>query len=423
MGQSYRFGPFTVDPAKRVLARDGVPVPLTPKAFDLLLFLAQNPNRVVTKEELLESVWAGTFVEEGNLSQNIFLLRKALAEQSGEAGMIVTIPRKGYQFAAEVAIESPAGQMISNHGGMMVLGGVESTTRIVVEEEIDDLVRERPEPDARRMLPPPPEPRGRWRKIASWISIGALAGALAVWVLYRPTPFPKVVRSVQLTRSGRVEPFSRVLSDGSRVFFSERMGGIWNLAQIPESGGQSAQVATSIDNIVLYGIDRRRGRLLVASRRSNDSSDPLWVVSTAGGAARRIGDVLVSDAIWSPDAQQIVYAVGAGLYVVGDDGLQPQKLFVAPGLIDYLHWSPDGQHVSFTVMDPSGVTSLWKVGPDGRNPHSVSFGWKPPVTRWGEGECCGQWSPNGEYFIFRSQRDFVYSFWMVRSDKGLLGAK
>ncbi len=103
MKSVYHFGCFVLDPNRRALYRDGNPVPLTPKAFDLLLYLAQNPNRPITKEELLQGVWAEGFVEEGNLTQNVFLLRRALADGKDEGDLIVTLPRKGYQFAAEVA--------------------------------------------------------------------------------------------------------------------------------------------------------------------------------------------------------------------------------------------------------------------------------------------------------------------------------
>jgi len=77
---------------------------LTPKAFDVLLFLAQNPNRLVTKEELLQAVWGDTFVEEGNLKQYISHLRKALGDNSGDTRLIVTIARKGYQFTVDVTV-------------------------------------------------------------------------------------------------------------------------------------------------------------------------------------------------------------------------------------------------------------------------------------------------------------------------------
>ena len=103
-GYLYRFGQFALDSRKRTLSRADSPVSLTPKAFDVLLFLAQNPNRLVTKEELLQAVWGDTFVEEGNLKQYISHLRKALGDNSGDTRLIVTIARKGYQFTVDVTV-------------------------------------------------------------------------------------------------------------------------------------------------------------------------------------------------------------------------------------------------------------------------------------------------------------------------------
>src|ERR1700726_3144669 len=108
MSNLYRFGQFVLDPGRRTLSRADSPVSLTPRAFDVLSFLAQNPNRLVTKEELLQAVWGDTFVEEGNLTQYISLLRKALDDNSEDTRLIVTIARKGYQFAMDVtAAEVP----------------------------------------------------------------------------------------------------------------------------------------------------------------------------------------------------------------------------------------------------------------------------------------------------------------------------
>jgi len=104
----YRFGGFVLDPAKRTLSRADSSVSLTPKAFDVLFFLAQNPNRLVTKEELLQAVWGDTFVEEGNLTQYISHLRKALCDNSEDARLIVTIARKGYQFTPDVTVAEAA---------------------------------------------------------------------------------------------------------------------------------------------------------------------------------------------------------------------------------------------------------------------------------------------------------------------------
>lgn len=102
MSHLYRFGQFVLDPKRRTLVCHDSPIPLTPKAFDILVFLAQNPNRIISKDELLRAVWADTFVEEGNLAQHISVLRKVLAEKSEER-LIITIARKGYQFSADVA--------------------------------------------------------------------------------------------------------------------------------------------------------------------------------------------------------------------------------------------------------------------------------------------------------------------------------
>src|SRR5215831_9613011 len=98
----YRFGSFVLDSKRRVLSRSGLAIALNPKAFDILVFLVENPNRVISKEELLKAVWADSVVEEANLTQNIFLLRKALSGGSEDRELIVTIPRKGYQFTADV---------------------------------------------------------------------------------------------------------------------------------------------------------------------------------------------------------------------------------------------------------------------------------------------------------------------------------
>src|SRR4029077_21114360 len=84
MNNLYNFGQFVLDPGRRTLSRAESPVFLTPKAFDVLTFLVQNPNRLVTKDELLQAVWGDTFVEEGNLKQYISHLRKALGDNSGD---------------------------------------------------------------------------------------------------------------------------------------------------------------------------------------------------------------------------------------------------------------------------------------------------------------------------------------------------
>lgn len=95
----YEFGPFRLDPAERKLLRGNQIVSLTPKAFDTLHLLVRNSGRVLEKDELLRMLWPDTFVEEGSLSNHIFLLRKALGE---DLTFIETVPRRGYRFVGTV---------------------------------------------------------------------------------------------------------------------------------------------------------------------------------------------------------------------------------------------------------------------------------------------------------------------------------
>ena len=96
------FGPFRLDVAERQLFRGDDPLPLTAKAFDVLLLLARNPGRTVTKEEFMDTVWAGTVVEESNLADNISTLRQALGDDAREPRYIKTVRSEGYVFAAAV---------------------------------------------------------------------------------------------------------------------------------------------------------------------------------------------------------------------------------------------------------------------------------------------------------------------------------
>lgn len=98
----YHFDDFVIDPANREVRRDGVAMPLRGKVFDVLLVFAENPARLLSKDELLEKVWKSDFVEEGNLARNISTLRKALGDTGKEHKYIATIPGHGYRFVADV---------------------------------------------------------------------------------------------------------------------------------------------------------------------------------------------------------------------------------------------------------------------------------------------------------------------------------
>jgi eukaryotic-like serine/threonine-protein kinase len=109
----YEFGPFRLDPKQRLLSREDTPVPLQPKAFEILVVLVRNSGKLVLKQDLLNAVWPNTFVEESNLTQNVFLLRKALSESNGGRQYIVTVPGRGYRFAEKVLTEARQGPSAS----------------------------------------------------------------------------------------------------------------------------------------------------------------------------------------------------------------------------------------------------------------------------------------------------------------------
>ena len=109
----YEFGPFRLDTHERILLRDGKRIPLKPKVYDTLLVLIRNSGRVLEKQELMKEVWPNTFVEENNLTGNIFALRRAF----GEYEYIETIPRRGYRFTAEIKelkVEAPPAPDLAN---------------------------------------------------------------------------------------------------------------------------------------------------------------------------------------------------------------------------------------------------------------------------------------------------------------------
>src|SRR5262245_39372778 len=98
----YEFDNFRIDLTERALLREGEFVSLTQKAFEVLLALVEGRGGIVSKEELMEKVWPDTIVEESNLTQNIYTLRKALGQTPDGEGYIVTVPRRGYRFAVSV---------------------------------------------------------------------------------------------------------------------------------------------------------------------------------------------------------------------------------------------------------------------------------------------------------------------------------
>jgi eukaryotic-like serine/threonine-protein kinase len=174
MSRIYSFGEFLLNPRRRTLSRAQFPVRLTSKAFDVLVFLVQNPNRLVSKEELLQAVWGDTVVEEGNLTQYISHLRKSLGDNAENPRLILTIARKGYQFAGDVAFADELDTARQGVDRVPVPARPEADTPVNVPKI--GTVTNRPKPWRRNVAGAPSHAR---RLFAA----GALltVGALVVW--------------------------------------------------------------------------------------------------------------------------------------------------------------------------------------------------------------------------------------------------
>jgi eukaryotic-like serine/threonine-protein kinase len=159
----YEFGPFRMDPDKQVLLRDGQLIAVTPKAFETLLVLVRRGREVVSKEELLKEIWPDSFVEEANLSQHIFKLRKALGDTLEGERYIVTLPGRGYRFAVPVRTIT--------EGGDVLIAQMRSRAQVLIEEQVPEPVETQP------TLPPPAHVKPKWRK---WLLPAGAAAAIAV---------------------------------------------------------------------------------------------------------------------------------------------------------------------------------------------------------------------------------------------------
>ena len=311
----YEFGPFRLDPGKRLLLRDNQPVPLQLKAFETLLVLVRNSEQVVLKDDLMKAVWPDSFVEESNLTQNIFVLRKTLSQTVGDHRYIITIPGRGYSFTGKVRVVSEEESLVvESH----------SRTRVVIDEKSFPDVKEAAvaEGTASRRV---------GRKVALGATMAVLAAAA---VAFRPTvPPPTVARIRQLTHIGTLVHNTKLITDGPRIYFRVWEGKDRVVRYVSPEGGEIFPVGKALPNMDIDDISPSGSEFLEVNygdlRRLSDSEAPypsLWRVATPSGSPQPVGDLHVRDARWSPDGRTIAYSVGSDLYLVNPDGTNSRKL-------------------------------------------------------------------------------------------------
>ena len=199
------FGPFRADANRRLLLRQGKTVPLTPKAFEILMVLIRNADRIVGKDELIKLVWPDTIVEENNLTRNISSLRKALEEGPTEHRFIVTIPGRGYQFAADVPVMAAESEFVFER---------HARAEVQIEEEEDDEASSVPSIQALKM---PARGRVGWLLGASVLIFTAVA--LGVYLGQRRSSVPTPVKAVESIAvlpfdTSSLDPALEYLADG-----------------------------------------------------------------------------------------------------------------------------------------------------------------------------------------------------------------
>ncbi len=261
-----------------------------------------------------------------------------------------------------------------------------------------------------------PQKRRRWAALLA--GIVAIAAAILLYLFTRPLPPPKVLRTVQITSDGRTK--GSLMTDGTRLYFSEAVGGHSVLAQVSVTGGETVLIPTPFQNAFPLDISPTGSELLVGSFVNwGESEYPLWILPALGGSPRRFGDVVARAGAWSPDGRDIVYANGADLYLAKSDGTDSRKLVTVGGLPMQIRWSPDGRVLRFTLSEPNKHSlSLWEVKSNGTGLHPLLPGWSTPST-----ERASVWTQDGKYFLFSSSHggtfglntDYITgNIWVIR---------
>jgi WD40 repeat protein len=267
-----------------------------------------------------------------------------------------------------------------------------------------------------------------------WVAVLPMALVLAVaggWLWHSPSPQPTVLRMRQVTHFGRVDPISRLATDGARIYFVERQGGHFTLAAVPAEGGEPVPVPTPFPNTALYGISPDHSELLVGSYAGGERIDArLWMLPTTGGSPHPVGNVIGHDAAWSPDGREIAYfsgpegsseGVGSDLYVFNPDGSGRRKLATTGAEGWFPRWAPDGKSLRLTAWDHQTPTvALWETDVRVGNLHRLLAGWREPSAYYADGESGGDWTPDGNYFVFRSTRAGVASIWAISERREFL---
>jgi Tol biopolymer transport system component/DNA-binding winged helix-turn-helix (wHTH) protein len=435
------FGIFEADLSTGEMKKSGRRIRLQSQPFRVLEALLEKPGELVSRQELQLKVWGSDVVVdfEHGLGNAIRKIRDAIGDSAENPRFIETITRRGYRFIAPVAslpgsAEPSRGELIDPPPSVQAISAGTETTQTAASH--DQLVhREKAFP-------------GLGVRSLSWFLGGALcATALGVLglkeLLNRRLPF--LPRISQVSLDGGVYPqgfrsaetLSPLAVDYGRIFSSSINQSSIVISETDVDTGRSRKMnlpaevqGPEVDDISPDGTN-----LLVRSHSGvelQEPEEPLWVISTNGGSAFRISDILAHDATWLPDGKRILYAtenrletvpLEAGpskllyatenrLEAVPQEGGPSKLLAVVPGRPFWLRWSPDGKLLRFTIVDLHGnIYSLWELRADEHVAHRLSFG--PKAL---ENVCCGVWTSDGKFFVLQSTYQGKSDLWELKGN-------
>jgi Tol biopolymer transport system component/DNA-binding winged helix-turn-helix (wHTH) protein len=375
---SYRFGPYLLVTAERVLLCQGQRVALNPKAYETLLTLVESAGHIVSKETLLKRVWPDTVVQEDSLTFNISSLRKTLGTSQQ---FIQTEHKLGYRFVAAVERQEAgdrrqesenngaAGAGVSGLGKAIGAGAGAGTANGLESNGVG-------------------AHQGKIWALAGLALLGAIAGM--VW-LAAPRAQPKILKYDQITTDGRRKG-ANLVTDGARLYLTEQASTGWVVAQVAVSGGEPVAIASTAKESFIADITPDHRDLLVVEG-GQIAPIGLEVVPLLGGEPRRLGNLRAYSAAWSPDGATLAYSTDGGVFLCDADGSNSRQIVTMSGQLICVHWSPKGEKLSFTRSEPSG-NSIWEVGRDGKGLVSLY-----PGLISDSPETDGFWTPNGKYLV------------------------
>jgi Tol biopolymer transport system component/DNA-binding winged helix-turn-helix (wHTH) protein len=385
----FRFEDVEVRERQFSLTKAGKVLSIEPKAFRVLLFLLHNPQKLITKDELLNAIWGDTAVTEGSLSRSIWLLRGALGDDIRSPRYIENVPTVGYRFVGKVEVSEDM------HGGP-------------APADLPDGGGGGKGPDRSTQAP-----GGAIRSFRRWWLLAASVLAVCListsWYLHRPLPPPRISRYVQITHDGRRKWLAGV--DANRLYANEITGS--SIEQVPIGGGELAPIPVPVPGGpgMMLDISPDGSHLLTGTTEGGKPLGPIWNVRIQDGSYRRLGDAW--DAAYSPDGSSVVYTNLEGdIWLVQTDGTGAHKLGSAAGKADFPQWSPDGGAVGFSLNN-----RLWEISSSGSNPHPLLPGWHASSTASG-----GHWTPDGELLVFTSHESTAVAdqIWAIDERSGVL---